>query len=76
MNTQTDRLTDRRTSCNYNIDTTDTEVALINLAYARSGDKGDHSNIGVIARKAEYFPYIRKALSTEIVEKYFAPFFI
>jgi hypothetical protein len=55
-----------------NIDTTDTEVALINLAYARSGDKGDHSNIGVIARKAEYFPYIRKALSIEIVAKYFA----
>ena len=55
-----------------NIDITDTEVALINLAYARSGDKGDHSNIGVIARKAEYFPYIRKALSIEIVAKYFA----
>ena len=35
-----------------NIDTTDAEVALINLAYARSGDKGDHANIGVIARKA------------------------
>ena len=45
---------------------------MINLAYARSGDKGDHSNIGVIARKAEYFPYIRKALSIEIVAKYFA----
>ena len=55
-----------------NIDTTDAEVALINLAYARSGDKGDHANIGVIARKAEYLPYIRKALSIEIVAKYFA----
>ena len=55
-----------------NIDTTDAEVALINLAYARSGDKGDHANIGVIARKAEYLPYIRNALSIEIVAKYFA----
>lgn len=55
-----------------NIDTTDTEVALINLAYARSGDKGDHANIGIIARRAEYLPYIRKALSIEIVAKYFA----
>ena len=55
-----------------NMDTTDAEVALINLAYARSGDKGDHANIGVIARKAEYLPYIRKALSIEIVAKYFA----
>ena len=56
----------------YDIDITDAEVALINLAYARSGDKGDHCNIGVIARKAEYFTYIRKALSIEIVAKYFA----
>ena len=55
-----------------NIDTTDAEVKLINIAYARSGDKGDHANIGVIARKAEYLPYIRKALSIEIVAKYFA----
>jgi len=55
-----------------NIDTTDAKVKLINLAYARSGDKGDHANIGVIARKAKYLPYIRKALSIEIVAKYFA----
>ena len=54
------------------LDITDTEVALIKLAYARSGDKGDHANIGVIARKAEYLPYIRNALSKQTVAKYFA----
>ena len=54
------------------LDITDTEVALIKLAYARSGDKGDHANIGVIARKAEYLPYIRNALSKKTVAKYFA----
>ena len=53
------------------LDITDTEVALIKLAYARSGDKGDHANIGVIARKAEYLPYIRNALSKQTVAKYF-----
>ena len=54
------------------LDITDTEVALIKLAYARSGDKGDHANIGVIARKAEYLPYIRNALSKQTVARYFA----
>jgi len=55
------------------LDISNTEkVALIKLAYARSGDKGDHANIGVIARKIEYLPYIRNALSKETVAKYFA----
>jgi hypothetical protein len=48
------------------------EVPLIRLAVARSGDKGDHSNIGVAARKPEYLPYIKAALSTANVRKYFA----
>ncbi len=47
-------------------------VPLIKLAVARSGDKGDHSNIGVAARKAEYLPYIKAALSVANVRKYFA----
>ena len=49
-----------------------TSVPLIQLALARSGDKGDHANIGVIARKAEYLPYIRAALTPEAVRDYFA----
>ena len=47
-------------------------VPLIRLAIARSGDKGDHANIGVAARRAEYLPYIRAALSTENVSAWFA----
>lgn len=43
------------------------EVPLIKLAWARSGDKGNHSNIGVIARKPEYLPYIRSALNSATV---------
>lgn len=42
-------------------------VPLITLAWARSGDKGNHTNIGVIARKSEYLPYIRAALSETMV---------
>lgn len=48
------------------------EVPLVKLAVGRSGDKGDHSNIGVIARKAEYLPYIRAALTAEAVAGHFA----
>ncbi|HAK61980.1 MAG TPA: terpene utilization protein AtuA [Alphaproteobacteria bacterium] len=47
-------------------------VPLVELAYGRSGDKGNHSNIGVIARKAEYLPYIRAALTPQSVAAYFA----
>ncbi len=46
------------------------EIPLIHVAHARSGDKGNHSNIGVIARKAEYLPWIRASLTEENVAKY------
>lgn len=46
------------------------EIPLIEIAHARSGDKGNHSNIGVIARKAEYLPWIRAALTEQSVASY------
>lgn len=48
------------------------DVPLIELAWARSGDKGDAFNIGVIARKPEYLPWIRAALSPDAMMKWFA----
>lgn len=45
---------------------------LIDLAWARSGDKGDAFNIGVIARRPEYMPWIRRALAPEAVKAFFA----
>lgn len=48
------------------------EVPLVKLAWGRSGDKGDHANIGIIARQPEYLPWIRAALSTDAVKVYFA----
>lgn len=47
-------------------------VPLIKLAVARSGDKGDHSNIGIMAREAEYLPYILHSLTEETVAAHFA----
>jgi hypothetical protein len=47
-------------------------VPLIALAWARSGDKGDAFNIGVIARDAAHLPYIRAALTESAMETFFA----
>jgi hypothetical protein len=45
----------------------DVSVPLIRLAVARSGDKGDHGNIGVMARRPEYLPWIAEALTSDAV---------
>jgi hypothetical protein len=45
-------------------------VPLIRLAYARSGDKGDTANVGVIARDAKFYPYINQQLTAESVKEY------
>lgn len=50
------------------------EVPLIRLAVARSGDKGNDANIGVMARRPDYLPAIRAALTPEAVRRYFAHF--
>jgi hypothetical protein len=48
------------------------EVPLIWLAYARSGDKGDTSNIGVIARRPEYIGMLLAQLTGEAVARHLA----
>lgn len=42
------------------------------LAYTRSGDKGDSANIGVVARHPLFFPYLKKHLTSSVVEDYFS----
>jgi hypothetical protein len=48
------------------------DVPLIDIAWARSGDKGDAFNVGVIARDPVFLPYIRQALSETAVKSFFA----
>lgn len=48
------------------------EVPLIELAVARSGDKGDNANIGVIARHADLLPWLKLELTAERVGAWFA----
>jgi hypothetical protein len=47
-------------------------VPLSELAHARSGDKGDMANIGVIARAPEIYPWLVATLSARRVKEYFA----
>jgi hypothetical protein len=47
-------------------------IRLIELAWGRSGDKGDLSNIGLVARRPEWLPLLWSRVTPERVRAYFA----
>ncbi len=47
------------------------KVRLLDLAHARSGDKGDTANVGVIALKPEWYPLLARELTVERVVMHF-----
>jgi hypothetical protein len=47
------------------------KVQLVKLAHARSGDKGDTANVGLIALRDEIFPILVREVTTERVKKHF-----
>ena len=47
------------------------KIQLLQIAHARSGDKGNNANVGVIARQPEYYPVLKKYLTAERVTKHF-----
>ena len=46
-------------------------IPLLRLAHARSGDKGDTVNIGVIARRPEHYPLLAELVTAERVKEHF-----
>lgn len=46
-------------------------VRLVDIAHARSGDKGDTANVGVIALKPEWYPVLEKYVTLDAVSKHF-----
>lgn len=46
-------------------------VKLLQVAHARSGDKGDTANIGLIALKREFYPSLVKEVTCERVKQHF-----
>lgn len=47
------------------------KIQLIQIAHARSGDKGDTANVGVIARSPQYYSLLNKYLTIDRVKKHF-----
>lgn len=48
-------------------------MKLSEIAYARSGDKGAHANIGLIAYNEKNYAFLQKHITAEKVEAYFKP---
>ena len=48
------------------------KVRLVDLAHARSGDKGDTANVGVIALQPEWYDLLASELTLERVKGHFA----
>lgn len=47
------------------------KVELTKIAHARSGDKGDTANVGVIALKDEFYPILEREVTKEKVKEHF-----
>ncbi len=48
-------------------------VYLQSIAHGRSGDKGNHANVAVLAYTDAGFAWLRQHLTAEVVQRYFAP---
>ena len=46
-------------------------VQLLRIAHARSGDKGDTANVGLIALRPEFYPILEREVTAERVKKHF-----
>lgn len=49
------------------------KVSLLKIAHARSGDKGDTANVGVIALRDEFYPLLVREVTAEKVKEHFGP---
>src|SRR5918998_727 len=47
------------------------KIELLKLAHARSGDKGDTANVGVIALKEEFYPLLVREVTAQRVKEHF-----
>ncbi|HKY28813.1 MAG TPA: hypothetical protein VJM12_12815 [Pyrinomonadaceae bacterium] len=47
------------------------KIPLVKLAHARSGDKGDTANVGLVAVRDEYYPILVREVTAERVKEHF-----
>ncbi len=50
-----------------------TNIKLSKIAHARSGDKGNHANVGVISFTDEGYEHLKQCLTENVVAEYFKP---
>ena len=48
-------------------------IQLVHLAHARSGDKGNRANVGIIAYDPAHYPLLREQLTPHRVKDHFGP---
>ena len=46
-------------------------IQLVDLAHARSGDKGDTANVGIIAYDPDHYPFLVEQVTPERVKAFF-----
>lgn len=49
------------------------KIQLVKLAHARSGDKGDTANVGLIALEDKFYPLLVREVTEEKVKEHFGP---
>lgn len=47
------------------------KISLVKLAHARSGDKGDTANVGLIALREAYYPILVREVTADAVKRHF-----
>lgn len=47
------------------------KLRLLDICHARSGDKGDAANVGLIAREERYYPVIKQFVTKAVVKRHF-----
>lgn len=46
------------------------KVKLIKIAHGRSGDKGNVSNVGIIVRHPDIYPFLKEKLTADVVKEH------
>lgn len=49
------------------------KIQLVKIAHARSGDKGDTANVGIIALRPEFYPALVREVTADAVKRHFGP---
>lgn len=47
------------------------KIKLVDICYARAGDKGDISNIGLMAKSSEYYKVIKEKITPKKIKDFF-----